>query len=211
MTYTLPVVDITRDVKDSLLLPYTIETKWRKVPTPITINNTEIVRYQAPFVTEYIDLSTGEITKAADLRNDPRVPPQIYVGEIMLQRQALMDSLRKEVREFAFFTLQFRNNRRGITPGIDTLVEWYARIHTKRPSNVRRYVGVLQEVGFLAGTSLLSPLFQRTGKTKTTKDHLGEDAEAGVKFLAISIKGKRRSTSKCDHNLAQNLARIKTA
>jgi hypothetical protein len=196
MTYVIPLVHITHDTKNSFLFPYTSSLKWRKLPVAITIDGSEVTRYQAPFIEEYIDVTSGEIIKAANLRNDPRVPPQIHVGEIMLQRQALLKSLRREVREFAFFILQFRNDRRGITPGIDTLVEWYARIYNKRPSNIRRYITVLEKVGFLAGTSLLSPLFQRTGKTKTTKDHLGEDAEASVKLLSLSTKGKRKLTSK---------------
>jgi hypothetical protein len=190
MTYQLPLVDIKVTGNGPLLHPYTTEMKWRKLPRAITINDSEVIRYRAPFVTEYIDLSTGEIIKAGDLRNDPRVPPQIYVGEIMLQRHALMNSLRKEVRTFASFVLQFRNNRRGITPGIDTLVVWYAHIHKKRPSNIRRYVTVLEEAGFLAGESLLAPLFQRTGKSKTTKDHLGEDFSARATYLLMLMKSR---------------------
>lgn len=154
----------------------------------ITINKVEVSRYQVFSVTEYLETAIGEIIKAADLRNDPRVPPQIHVGEIMLQRQALMNSLRKEVREFAYFVLQFRNNRRGITPAIDTLVAWHAQLNNKRVSNVRRYVEVLEEAGLLAGSSLLSPLFQCTGKKATTKDHLGEDFSATAKFMVMCLK-----------------------
>jgi hypothetical protein len=195
MTYISPVVDITSDVRDSLLLPYTTSLKWRRLPTAITIHGSQVTRYQAPYVTEYIDLSTGEIMQAADLRNDPRVPPQIHLGEIMLQRQALMNSFRNEVREFAYFVLQFRNNRRGITPTVDTLSKWYAWIHEKRVSNVRRYVNTLEKAGLLAGSSLLSPLFQRTGKNKTTRDHLGEDFAASAKFMMLRSKMKRQSHS----------------
>lgn len=187
MTYTLTPVDLSGS-GNGVLLPYTTETRWRKLPVPITLHGSKVIRYRAPFVTEYIDLGTGEIIRATDLRNDPRVPCQIYVGEIMLQRQALMNSLRKEVRTFAYFVLQFRNIRRGITPGIDTLVDWYARMHQKRPSNVRRYVTVLEEAGFLAGESLLSPLFQRTGKSKKAKDHLGEDFSARATYLLMLMK-----------------------
>lgn len=190
MTYRHTQLDIRPELKESLLFPYRIDTKWRKVAKAMTINGSEVTRYKAPFVEEYIDLSTGEIIKTVHLRNDPRVPPQIYVGEIMLQRQAMMNSFRKEVREFAYFVLKFRNNRRGITPTIDTLVEWYARINEKRVSNVRRYVNVLERAGLLAGSSLLSPLFQSTGKTKTTKDHLGEDFSASTQFMVMSLKAK---------------------
>jgi hypothetical protein len=197
MTYRSPLLDITSDNKDPQLLPYTTEFKWRKLATAtaIPINGRVVSRYQAPNVTEYIDVSTGEIIKASALRHDPRVPPQIHVGEIMLLRQDLMHSLRKEVRAFAFFVLQFRNNRRGVTPEVDTLVEWYADMHRKRASNVRRYVTVLQEAGFLAGESLLSPLFQRTGKTVTSKDHLGEDVVARARLLTMRVKATSAQTS----------------
>ncbi len=166
------------------LLPYTTVMVWRKLSTAICINNILVTRYQAPKVTEYLDQSTGEIIQASDLRDDPRVPLQIHFGEIQLLRQALIASLRREVRAFALFVLLFRNNRRGLTPEIDTLVEWYANLHGKRPSNVRRYVVALEKVGFLAGSSLLSRLFQRTGRQATARDHLGEDAAASRIYFA---------------------------
>ena len=196
----MSVVDIGSGFKDHKLIPYTFLPVWRKLPIPVKINNVEVSRYQALSVGEYIDTNTGEIIQAADLRNDPRVPPQIHVGEIMAQRQALMNSLRKEVREFAYFVLQFRNNRRGITPAIDVLVEWYAQLHSKRVSNVRRYIKALEGAGLLAGSSLLSPLFQRTGKNRTAKDHLGEDFAALAKFMVM--RPKIRSKLRCEFNNA---------
>lgn len=170
------------------LLPYTTVMVWRKLTTAICINNKLVTRYQAPKVTEYLDQSTGEIIQASDLRDDPRVPPQVHFGEIQLLRQALIASLRKEVREFALFVLLFRNNRRGVTPEIDTLVDWYANLHGKRPSNVRRYIVALEKAGFLAGSSLLSRLFQRTGRQATARDHLGEDAAARRVYFALRFK-----------------------
>lgn len=186
----MSVVYIGPGSKDHQLVPYTLVHIWRKLPTPIKINKVEVSRYQALSVAEYIDMSTGEIIQAANLRNDPRVPPQIYVGEIMYRVQAIMNSLRKEVRDFAYFVLQFRNQRRGITPAVDTLVEWYAQLHSKRVSNV------LEEAGLLAGTSLLSPLFQRTGKNTFTKDHLGEDFAATAKFIVMRLKVRSTLESK---------------
>lgn len=181
------------DESDKFLRPYTTIKVWRKLPNVIHINKKMVARYQVPKIVEYLDPSTGEIIQASNLRNDPRVPSQIHVGEIQLLRLSLLNSLRKEVREFSVFVLQFRNNRRGVSPEMETLVEWYARLHGKRPSNVRRYVAVLQSAGFLAGESLLSPLFQRTGKTSTSKDHLGEDMLARCKLMKIRIEAKSTS------------------
>ena len=178
---------------DKFLLPYTTIKVWRKLPTAIRIDNKMVARYQVPKIVEYLDPGSGEIIKASNLRNDPRVPSQIHVGEIQLLRMSLMNSLRKEVREFAAFLLQFRNNRRGVSPEVGTLVEWYASLYGKRPSNVRRYVAVLQSAGFLAGESLLSPLFQRTGKKSTSKDHLGEDMAARCTLMKMRMKAKSTS------------------
>jgi hypothetical protein len=173
---------------DQQLIPYTTVMVWRRLPKPTHINNKLVSRYEAPSITEYLDLSTGEIIPASRLRNDPRVPPQMYFGEIQLLRQSLMDSLRPEVRKFALFVLRFRNNRRGITPEIGTLVNWYARLHNKRPSNVRRYVDVLEKTGFLAGSSLLSRLFQHTGKHAVASDHLGEDVVARRIYFSLVFR-----------------------
>lgn len=188
----MSVVYIGLGSKDHQLVPYTFAYSWRKFPTPIKINKVEVSRYQALSITEYIDMSTGEIIQAATLRNDPRVPPQLHVGEIMYRSQAIMNSFRKEVRDFAYFVLQFRNNRRGITPAIDTLIDWYAQLYSKRVSNVRRYVKTLEAAGLLAGSSLLSPLFQQTGKNKTAKDHLGEDFAATAKFMVMRLKARSK-------------------
>jgi hypothetical protein len=172
------------------LIPYTTVMVWRKLPMPIHINNELVTRYKAPKIVEYLDPSTGEIIQASDVRNDPRLPPEIHFGEILLLRQSLLDSMRKEVREFALFVLNFRNNRRGVTPEIDTLVDWYAHLQGKRPSNIRRYVQVLEDVGFLAGSSLLSRLFQRTGKRTAARDHLGEDVIARRKYFALRFRAR---------------------
>lgn len=181
--------------EEQQLLPYTIVMEWRRLPKAIRLNNKLVLRYKAPCITEYLDVETGEIIHASILRNDPRVPSQIHLGEILLLRQALLDSLRREVRQFALFVLCFRNNRRGITPGIETLVEWYARLHGKRPSNVRRYVAVLEDKGLLAGSSLLSRLFQRTGNRALANEHLGEDVEARRKYFALRFRAGKDAVS----------------
>jgi len=177
---------------ENLLHPYTSVMVWRKLPKATYIGGRLVTRYKAPKVTEYLDMRTGEIIQAACLRNDRRVPQEIHVGEIQMLRKCLMDSMRKEVREFAMFVVQFRNSRRGVTPEIEVLVNWYSRIHRKRPSNVKRYVETLREKSFFAGESLLSPLFQRTGKKLTSKDHLGEDAAARSILLKIRLKAISR-------------------
>lgn len=101
-------------------------------------------------VTEYLDTSTGEILTATEvckfgvreIRSDARV-----------RREAVLASLRKEVREFADFVLRFRNGRCSFSPGMDQLVLWYAYLHDKRPDNVRRIVKGLIKGGVVERTA----------------------------------------------------------
>jgi plasmid stabilization system protein ParE len=168
--------------------PISTSLEWRTVCPPITINGQKVTRYKAPVITEYVDLQTGEIVPASHLKNNPAVWPTLHLGESVLRRQAVLDSLRSEVRSLASFILLFRNHRRGVTPDVDTLVEWYARLHNKRAANVRRNVKTLEKAGVLAGASLLSPLFQFSGKKAKAADHLGEDVAARGKYFKLSCR-----------------------
>lgn len=133
------------------------------------LNGIGITRYKAPRIAEYVDMESGEIIAADALKDHPEftgnleLPPEFHFSEAVLQRAFILDSLRKEVRGFASFVLAFRNQRRGVTPGVDTLVRWYAQIAGKQASHVQRYVKRLEVAGILAGSSLLAPLFQVAG------------------------------------------------
>lgn len=168
--------------------PYEISYVWRKVDPEIKISRQKVKRYLAPVIRNYVDMATGEIIDSSLLRNHPDICPTLYVGERCLQRHSILMSLRIEVRAFALFVLRFANNRRGITPGIDGLVEKYAELHDKRPSNVRRYVKPLIDSGVLLGTSLLGPLFQRTGGGMPSKVHQSEEAVAALMYLQMLLK-----------------------
>lgn len=139
-------------------------------------------------------MTTGEIIPTENLRNDPElwplVWPTMHFSERCLQRQFILNSLRKEVREFALFVLAFTNQRRGVTPWIEQLVKWYAQLHGKRSSDVRRYVAQLEGSGIISESSLLGYLFQYSGKNTTAKSHLSEDAEASLTFLQMTLTHK---------------------
>lgn len=150
--------------------------------------------YLAPVVTQYVDQETGEIISARDAIKSERVH-EVRYGEAVLRREATVAALRPEVRAFALFVLEFRNQRRGITPGMDTLVEWYARLHGKRPDNVRRLVPKLHAGGIMAGESLVCPLFQFKGRSTRAAAYAGEDAAARVKFMAMLGRAKRKTAS----------------
>jgi hypothetical protein len=127
-------------------------------------------------VREYVDVETGEILPATEF-------PTLTLGPKLEQRSAVLSKLRPEVRAFASFVLKFSNKRRGITPGIDTLCQWYADLHGKRGCDVRRYIKPLLETKVLMHGSLLGPLFQRTGGR--TRDHLGEHENASAIYLRM--------------------------
>lgn len=168
--------------------PCSITHEMRKLKTPIRINGEKVDRYRAPLIIEYVDMETGEIIPAAAVSKDSEVWPTFHFSERVLQREFILASLRKEVREFALFVIAFSNKRRGVTPGVDELVKWYARLTGQRACHVRRYVPRLEKMKVLAGASLLGPLFQIAGSTATTGIHLGEDFRACEKFMRMLIK-----------------------
>ncbi|RQO35869.1 hypothetical protein DBR37_05785 [Herminiimonas sp. KBW02] len=173
----------TTDNKEPRYRVLTLSYGWRDVRLPITIDSRKVIRYRAPKVYEYVDMTTGEIISASQLRNDHEVWAPIHFSERALLRSALMNVLRKEVRAFAYFVLDFRNNRRGISPSIHALANWYARLHDKQSQHVRRYIQPMVEAGILAGESVLAPLFQISGKHTSAKDHTAEDFIASTRFI----------------------------
>jgi hypothetical protein len=169
--------------------PWTMVTSPRRLTTPIVLEGNLRTRYRALVITEYVDMDSGEIIAAAEAV-DHGVLPGMRFGERILQRETMMKSLRVEVRAFADFVLKFRNRRRGITPGIGTLVEWYAQFSGKRTCDVRRYVARLVSSGILAGESVLGALFQIAGKRTTAGDHVNEDGRARRVFAQLKRERK---------------------
>lgn len=165
-------------------VPWTVIAKFRVLDCPCDIGGKRVSRYLAPFITEYVDLLTGEILSPAQAKKSGAWP-EIRLGERVLQRQAALATLRPEVRHFALFVLKFRNRRRGITPEIDTLAAWYAAYLNKRIDNIKRYIPRLYEAGILAGRSVLHALFQLAGKDTVATDHLHEDGRAQGILLAL--------------------------
>ncbi|MDR6206966.1 hypothetical protein [Paraburkholderia graminis] len=168
-------------------MPLTVEHSFRKLPRPCSIDGQLRTRYLAPTVTEYLDVETGEIVPASLVRKRGDVT-EIRLGESVLLREVALASLRPEVRRFAEFVLKFRNRRRGITPGIDTLVQWYGQYTGARADNVRRYVPRLFDAGVLVGESVVGPLFQYAGKGVAASSHAGEDERAKLIFADLMLE-----------------------
>jgi hypothetical protein len=172
--------------------PYSLHSEWRTIKSPIRIENQLRVRYKAAVIDHYIDIETGEVIPTVQARKLPDFWQEIRFSERCIQRSEVLLGLRKEVRQFAEFVLKFRNFRRGITPGIETLVRWYASLHGKAPHHVRRHVMVLQNAGLLVGDNLLGALFQIAGTKVKAKVHLGEGSRAAYTFLAMLIQSNGR-------------------
>lgn len=139
-------------------------------------------------VTEYLDTSTGEILAAQQVR-------KLGVKEIRPdareRREATLDALRKEVRQFALFVLPFRNGRCSFSPGMDQLVKWYAFLHDRRPCDVRRLVKGLESGGIIERSAhgehvpTLDFRWNRSGTTRESID--GEYAASTVKLDRLLI------------------------
>ena len=132
------------------------------------------------YVTEYVDMSTGEILT-------PRQVKRLGIVEFdykttKLQQDAVLSTLRTESKEFANFVLRFRNKRRGLSPNIEKICEWYAEYTGQLPYNVQRMVPTLKKAGILASDTLMMPLFQIPGRSTKASEHLSEDFVAEEVF-----------------------------
>lgn len=171
-----------------IYVPFSITSTWRKLDSPITIRGEKVSRYQSVVISEYVDTRSGEILPAATLKNDPDLYPTVYASERFMQREFILNNLRKEVQDFAYFVLKYRNQRRGVTPAFQVLVKWYARLMNKKPCHVQRYIRVLKDAGIIAGSEVLAPLFMIAGKSVAVKEHLSEDANASSRFAVMMLK-----------------------
>jgi hypothetical protein len=178
-------------------VPFSIINKWRRLDLPIKIKGKKVSRYESVVISEYVDTSTGEILPVGTLKNDPDLWPTVYASERFMQREFILNALRKEVQEFAYFVLAFRNQRRGVTPAFQELVKWYAHLMNKQPCHVQRYIKVLEVAQIIAGSELLAPLFMIAGKSVAVREHLSEDANASAKFAVMLLK--RRAHNEIDN------------
>lgn len=165
----------------------------KRLSTPIIRNGKVISRYDKLEV-EFVDTDTGEIFSAVKARSMGY--PSVDYGLFVLQREYLLSTLKTRQREFALFVLHFRNNRRGITPGLEELIKWYSLYKDIHTSNIYKYLPALYKAGVLekGNNTLLGPMFQKHGEGLTAKDFLSEWFEADVKFSLLMAKKKLKLT-----------------
>lgn len=170
--------DYVQDALDLAVFRLKIKNM-RKLSTPIIVDGRIVTRLPQYEVIEYVNVFTGEIISAEQAK-ELGIKPGIDVSILAMQREYVLNLLRQEVREFALFLLKFRNNRRGITPDANEICKMYAEIHGLRASHVRRNIPKLKAAGILESIYMLTPLFQKAGKSMTARQHLSEDFKAQV-------------------------------
>lgn len=170
-------------------IPHEIVNRHRTVKPPMLLKGKFVSGYTAPTVKTYLDLLTGDIIKTSELSNR-QIGMQMRFGERRLQREAVLQKLRPEVRPFAHFVLGFRDKRRGVTPNMRKLVHWYAELHDRRPSDVSRYVKRLAEGGVCEGECMTS-LFQRTDSNMQRSHYLGEAEVAYYRYEDLRTEKAR--------------------
>jgi hypothetical protein len=151
----------------STFVPFTWNLKTKKLIKPMKINGVtqRFLLYYS--VHELVDTETGEIFLASDVNRK-----YVEYHYLLLQRQAILESLRPEIKDLALFVLKFRDRRRGITPNVNKILRWYSEIHQKHYSNVLRHkkklVGKILE---RSDDTLLTAYFQNPGRNTSAKDH----------------------------------------
>lgn len=169
------------------LVVHEVTKKKVKLEIPILLNGKVQHRVEKLTAT-WIDPKTGD--KFTEKEARALGYPAFDYGIMILQKEYVLSKLRKEVRNFADFVLQFRNERRSLTPGINELCEWYAIYTGKRADHVRRYIPGLVEVGILVkdNPDALMPLFQYNDKSAKSVDVVSEMFAAVVKFDTMLMK-----------------------
>jgi len=134
-------------------------------------------------VIEYVNLKTGEIIPFSFAK-------QMGVSEfdyepLTQERNEILDSLRKEVKEFAMFVLMFRNKRRGLSPNIEQVMDYYSKFSGMRKNNIKsRLLPAIMNTVLFSST-LMMPPFQINDKKSTAREHLQEDFIAEHRFFEL--------------------------
>src|SRR5574338_967705 len=107
-------------------------------------------------ITEYVDITTGEIITAAEAR---KLGLKEIRPDSAVRREQKLNSLRKEVRKFAVFLLKHRSKAGGFLVDLDTLIQWYGYLEGKEAYHIRRYIPQLVSAGILDFDRMLNKDF----------------------------------------------------
>lgn len=129
-------------------------------------------------VTEYLDMTTGEIIFPITVQ---KMGVRTIRPEAGIRRRKKLDALRKEPREFANFILRFRDNRCGFLVPLPEIVKWYSKTTDKTPFHVRRYFGPLIQGGILDSSTMLNEDFM------VNNPHSGKSDAKGGRAKALNV------------------------
>lgn len=131
-----------------------------------------------PLVTEYVDVTTGEIY---DAETAYKLGVRAIRPDAMMRRTKKLDSLRKEPREFANFLLKFRDGRCKFLVPLDTIISWYSKLTGKDTHHIRRYFPSLVKAEILDDDLMLNEDFM------INNPNAGKAAAKGDLFRAHNI------------------------
>lgn len=173
---------------NNLIIKEVKQVRNKRLEKPITISSkltTLLAEYK---VIMYYDTKKKVDVTPVDAVTKYEVK-EIHYSLLAMQREEILNSLRKEVKDFALFVLKFRNKRRGLSVDIRELCRWYAELYDKRADNVYPMIKRLIEVGILnQDANVMMPLFQISGANTKAKEHLHELARAKALFEMMLIR-----------------------
>lgn len=143
-----------------------------------------------PAVTEYVDLSTGEILSPTEAKRRGVV---VIRGVAKEMRRRKLDGLRTEVKAFALFVLNFKNRRGGLQVPLTQIVKWYAMLHGKQSKHVNRYIPRLIESGILESPTVVHQDFMIFDRELPIGDLKGEEFSAYVRFWDKLLEARART------------------
>jgi len=143
-------------------------------------------RFTRQKVIEYLDPDTGEIIALKHFKQLGGV--EYNYGVFAQERNEILDTLREEVKDFACFVLKFRNKRRGISPNLEKVLEYYSRFSSKRIDNIKSRLLPKLYGKVLSNDNLLMPPFQFSGKNEKAYSHIAEEFVAENTFIYLMRK-----------------------
>ena len=143
-------------------------------------------RFTRHRIIEYVNMWTGEIVSLEEAKRLGAY--EFDYGHAIKERYEILDGLRQEVKDFAVFVLQFRNKRRGLSPNLKQVVEYYSKYTGKRIDNIKSRLlpHIMNKVVY--SETLMMPPFQISGKKVQAHEHLHEDFVSESKFFMMMLK-----------------------
>lgn len=129
-------------------------------------------------VTEYVDVTTGEIVPAGVAQ---KLGIRSIRPDAQGRRERKLGKLRGEPRRFAEFLLRFRDRRCKFLMPMDMLVGWYSTLTGKKPHHIRRYYSSLIGGGILEEGLMLNEDFM------INNPRAGKGAAKGDTFRAYNV------------------------